>query len=70
MLSYKKGAVYLHYTGDVQKAKHANTEDSEYAMGRLRDMCHRKNGQRKEGCYTFSDKTSYGVGPQMNDGAH
>lgn len=44
-----KSTVYLHYTGDIQTAIHANTGDCEYAMGRVRDICHGKNGQTRGG---------------------
>lgn len=58
--------MYLHYTADIQSATHANTADCEYAMGRVRDICHGTNGWTRGGWYTFSDGTSYGLDPSTN----
>lgn len=61
-----KGKGYIHYTGDIRTATHANTADCEYAMGRVRDICHGTNGWTRGGWYTFSDGTSYGLDPSKN----
>lgn len=61
-----KGKGYIQYTGDIQGATHANTADCEYAMGRVRDICHGKNGWTRGGWYTFSDGTTYGLDPSRN----
>ena len=61
-----KGSVYIKYTADIQSATHANTADCEYAMGRVRDICHGTNGWTRGGWYTFQDGTSYGLDPSTN----
>lgn len=64
-----KGTGYVHYTGNIQAATHANTADCEYAMGRVRDICHGTNGWTRGGWYTFRDGTSYGLDPSKNGGS-
>ena len=64
--SPQKGKDYLHYTADIAAAQHANTADCEYAMGRVRDLCHGNNGWTRGGWYTFTDGTSYGCDVSHN----
>ena len=66
----QNGKVYIHYTGDIMGPAHANRADCEYAMGRVRDICHGNNGWTRGGWYTFSDDgTSYGLDPSTNGGS-
>lgn len=44
-----RGTACLNYTGDIQSTVNVNTEDCEYAVGRMRDVCHGKNGQTRVG---------------------
>ena len=64
-----KGKGYIAYTGDIQGATHANMVDCEYAMGRVRDICHGNNGWTRGGWYTFHDGTTYGLDPSVNGGS-
>ena len=61
--------MYIHYTANIQSVTHANTADCEYAMGRVRDICHGTNGWTRGGWYTFEDGTSYGLDPSVNGGS-
>ena len=59
----QKGKSYVHFTGDITEAMHANRADCEYALGRTRDLCHGKNNYTRGGWFTFIDGTSYGLDP-------
>ena len=57
---------YLHLNADIQDAAHANMEDCQYALGRVRDLCHDNKGYTRGGWFTFIDGTSYGFDPSRN----
>ena len=61
--SPQKGDGYIHFNGDIRAPAHANIADCEYALGRVRDLCHGKNGWTRGGWFTFIDGTSYGLDP-------
>ena len=64
----QKGKYYVHFNGDIQSPAHANMVDCEYALGRVRDLCHGKNGWTRGGWFTYIDGTSYGMDPSKNGG--
>ena len=64
----QKGKYYVYFNGDIKSPMHANTADCEYALGRVRDLCHGKNGWTRGGWFTYIDGTSYGMDPSKNGG--
>ena len=64
-----KGTYYLYFNADIRASLHAVPEYCEYALGRVRDLCHGENSWSRGGWFTFIDGTSYGVDPSKNGGS-
>ena len=62
----QKGTAYVHFNADIRGPTHATKAYCEYALGRVRDLCHGENGWTRGGWFTFIDETSYGLDPSRN----